>query len=126
MNEFNDGSVAFLEDDDIDQQGHLRIGDTEKNVMVMIMGDFCGYCTKAAPVYHEFALKHGNDAFMTAVLIDGEETEKKLGQRLRHLIPNYQGVPMFVLFKDGKYTATHDGPRTVEGLESFLKQNIAP
>lgn len=122
MNEFNDGSVAFLEDDDVNQQGKLRISD--ETVMIMVMGDFCGYCKQAAPAYHEFALKNSDKAFMTAILIDGKKTERKLGQRLSKIIPAYQGVPMFLLFKNGVYTATHDGARTVNGLEEFLNAHL--
>lgn len=117
MNEFNDGSVAFLEDDDIDENGHLKIKDP---TVVMIMGDYCGYCKQAAPEFHKFALKHKNKAFMAAILLDGLDTEKKLGQRVSSFVPGFQGVPTFVLFKNGKYVKTHSGPRTLESLEKFL------
>ena len=120
MNSFNDGSVAFLEDSDFSKDGKLIVKTPKDTVMVMIMGDFCGFCKKATPMYQEFALKNKNKAFMTCILTDGEASERALGARIGEFIPGYSGVPMFVMFKGGNFVGEHQGGRTVEELEKFL------
>lgn len=122
MNIFNDKSVAFLEDSDVDDNGHLNVG--ADTAVVMLMGNYCGHCKTAAPEYHKFALKNKNKALIAAVLLDGEESEKALGQRMDKIIPGFRGVPTFVIFKNGQYKATHDGSRTAEDLEVFLNNHL--
>jgi thiol-disulfide isomerase/thioredoxin len=114
---FNNAPVYFLEDSDMDQDGKLG---TTKPTLVMIMGSFCGHCNAAAPMFEEFAKKHP-EILTAAVLTDGDASEKALSQRLDKFIPGIRGVPTFVLFKNGKYVKTHDGPRTVEALAQFAR-----
>lgn len=117
MNAFNDGSVAFLEDKDISKDGKLLIN--KPKVVVMVMGDFCGYCKTAAPMFREFANKHKGHVFSAAILLDGNDSEKALGKRISSLVSDFSGVPTFLLYINGKYMGTHKGERSVNALESF-------
>lgn len=122
MNEFDDGLIAFLENEDFDDQGRLKINTGEKPTSILVQGSFCGYCTQMKPEYHKFAKALGDKVFMATILIDGNESEKQLNKRLHTFIPNYEGVPIVLGYnKDGKYVKTHDGERTAKALASFAQ-----
>lgn len=110
-------SVKYLENEDLSPDGKLMF-DPNKPVIIMIMGSFCGWCKKAQPEFQKFA-DSANHVFSACILIDGNPSEKKLGQRLSSFIPNYQGVPMFVAFKNGKFYKEHTGQRTAKALVEF-------
>jgi thiol-disulfide isomerase/thioredoxin len=112
-----DESVKYLEDEDFTSDGKLKI-DPKKPVIIMIMGNFCGWCKKAQPEFQKFADSAGH-VYPACILIDGNASEKKLGNRIKSFIPNYQGVPMFVCFKNGKFVKEHTGERTAKALIEF-------
>ena len=119
---FDDGSVAYLEDEDFDPQGNLTIDTGGKPACVMLQGSFCGYCTQMKPEYQRFAHSLGDRVFMATVLIDGNESEKNLNKRLPEFLPNYRGVPIVLGYDgNGKYVATHDGERTATALAEFVQ-----
>ncbi len=109
-------NVAYLEDGDITSDGKLKIP-SNKPVVVMISGDFCGYCKAFKPEFQKAANQVGGKANMATITID---KEKKLGKELTSYVPGFKGVPMVVVFKDGKYVKTFDGPRTSAALVEFV------
>lgn len=109
-------NVAYLEDGDITSDGKLKIP-SNKPVVVMISGDFCGFCRKFKPEFQKAANQTGGKVNMATITID---KEKKLGKELTSYIPNFKGVPMVVVFKNGKYVKTFDGPRTSAALIEFV------
>jgi thiol-disulfide isomerase/thioredoxin len=117
MKYFNNSPVYFLEDSDFTANGKLK-HKTSKPVVIMVMGSFCGHCNSTAPIYEQFAQENPSVTSM-AILVDGDRTEKALAQRMNTFIPGIQGIPAFVLFRNGKYVKTHQGPRTVEALRAF-------
>lgn len=122
MEHFDDGSVAYLENEDFDHEGNLKIDTNGKPVCIMLQGTFCGYCTQMKPEYHKFARALGDKVFMATILIDGNDSEKQLNKRLSSFIPDYQGVPIVLGYdKNGKYVKTHDGDRTAKALASFAQ-----
>jgi thiol-disulfide isomerase/thioredoxin len=114
---FNDGSVIFFEESDFNGE-QLKVNFGQKNVCIMLMGSFCGHCQTAAPVYQQLANQlHGKIVF-GAVMIDASDSEGNLGRKLGKMA-NVNGVPTFLLFKNGKMVAVHDGPRTLDALQRF-------
>ncbi len=111
-------NIPYLENFDFSKEGKLKVK-MAKPVVIMIQGNYCGYCTQMKPEYLKFARQMKDKLFCATIQIDGSPSEKKLGQRLRSFIPNFRGVPMIVAFKDGKYYKTHTGPRTTAALIEF-------
>jgi len=122
MEHFDDGSVAYLENEDFDHEGNLVVNTGGRPTCIMLQGTFCGYCTQMKPEYHKFAKALGDKVFMATILIDGNQNEKQLNERLSSFIPNYEGVPIVLGYnKDGKYVKTHDGDRTAKAIATFAQ-----
>ena len=51
--------------------------------------------------------------------MDGNESEQRLANLLRNMIPGFQGVPTYIGYVDGQFIGVHDGGRTIEDLERF-------
>lgn len=109
--------VAYLEDGDISSDGKLRVSDNGKPVVIMLQGDFCGYCKTFKGDYQDAAKKLKGKANMATIVID---KEKKLGKELNNYIPGFKGVPTVVVFKGGKYWKTYTGPRKSADLVEFV------
>ena len=113
-------NVAYLEDGDITPDGKLEISADGEPVVVMLSGTFCGFCSEFAPEYQKAANKlNGKKAFMATIVID---KQKKLGKELNNFIPNFKGVPTVVVFRNGNYEKTYNGPRTEAGLIEFINE----
>lgn len=112
-------NVAYLEDGDITSDGKLKIHDNDKPVVIMLSGNFCGYCTKFKPEFQKVANKLNGKKVYTAMIVIDEQ--QKLGEELNKYIPNFRGVPTVVIFKDGKYQETYDGPRNSADLIEFIE-----
>jgi thioredoxin-like negative regulator of GroEL len=110
-------NVAHIEDGDISPDGKLKINSNGKPVVVMISGNFCGYCTKFKPEFQKAVNKVNSKAIMATIVID---EEKKLGKELSNYIPKFRGVPMVVVFKNQKYFKTYEGPRESGPLIEFI------
>lgn len=103
---------------DFNQDGSLANNVlTGDNIVVMLQGKYCGYCTKAKPEY----MKLNNMKFMTVQTDSPDEGEKQAGAMLmqKHKI---QGVPAFIKFsKQGKYVGQHSGGRDANSLQQFAQ-----
>ncbi len=113
-------NVAYLEDGDITSDGKLKIP-SNKPVVVMLQGLFCGYCKKFLKDYQEAANRLKGKADMATIVID---KEKNLGKEVTNYVPGFKGVPMVVIFKNGKYSKTYDGPRKAADLIEFVNKNL--
>jgi len=114
--------VAHLEDHDFDSQGNLVNPDIPRDqvVVVMAQASWCPHCTTAKPHFQEFANKHQGKMFCATIQADGDrESEKKLGQRMKKLKPNFRGFPDYMLFVGGKRVNKEVKGRNVEHLEEF-------
>lgn len=129
MTERFDKHVAYLEDSDF-ENGKIANPQIDKGyVFMMILGDFCGYCTQAKPAFYEAAKKIKNKGiFPVAVLTDGQEPgelELKKNNTLNKVLKNSNiqpgGVPSFVMWKDGVPLKEHTGDRSPQALLSFCK-----
>jgi thiol-disulfide isomerase/thioredoxin len=114
--------VAYLQDSDLDDKGDLINPKIPKNIPVIIMlqGDFCGYCTKAKPAFQELADENENKIFCATIQADGKEKgENELGKRLNKIYSNFQGFPHYVGYKNGKFIKDHNGGRDKDSLKKF-------
>lgn len=110
-------NIPYLEEQDINEDGSLKSHVTKKKpTLVMVQGNFCGYCTQAKPDFQKLA---NNPYFSVAtVMIDGSESEKRASSKL----PKTQGVPAYIGFtSDGKNGIIHNGNRDAQSLIDFMK-----
>jgi len=111
--------ISYLEDTDINADASLKSHvNNGKPAVLMVQGDFCGYCTKAKPAFQELAKSMPNIAVVT-VQTDGGPTDKKASQMLS-VVNKSPGVPAFLGFnKEGKFVKIHSGGRDLKSLEQF-------
>lgn len=125
----NGTKVIFLENEDFSNNGVLTYkGKPLANkTLIMVQGNFCGYCTKSKPGFSNLANKHGSDIIgkgtvFATIQIDGSESEKKLKARLPVIAEgaSLNGVPAYLLFENGKFVAMYEGARDEASLKKFL------
>jgi len=111
-------NIMYLEGQDVTPSGELKPHVTKgKPVLLMLQGNFCGYCTKAKPAFQSL---QGHPKFSLAtVQTDGGPSDAAAGQ----ILGKYNssgGVPAFLLFdSNGKFKAMHQGNRDAESLVAF-------
>lgn len=115
---FNNSPIVFLEREDFHDDGSLKMNQGLKPMVIMVMGNFCGFCKRAAPMFVDFA-KQNPHVIAATIVIDGKQSEKDLYKLINSKITRIPGVPTFMLFKNGKFVAIHSGERTKESLLSF-------
>lgn len=118
---FNE-KIVYLENSDFDESGHFK-HDTSKPVAIMIFGNGCIHCAHAKPEYNKFAQKNSDDVIVSVIATDGPEADKALVSRLSKFIPDLQGIPTFVLYRNGRYIKTHSGARTAAAFEKFVNSS---
>lgn len=110
--------IAYLEGEDVNDDGSLKVHvGNGLPVLVMVQGNFCGWCTKAKP---EFQNLLGNKSFaVVTVQTDGDGGDKAANAKISK-VNKSPGVPSFLLFdRNGRYVQSHDGDRTAKALASF-------
>jgi thiol-disulfide isomerase/thioredoxin len=118
MNKYLVG-VAYLEHVDINDNGSLKPHVSKgKPSVVMVQGNFCGYCTQAKPAFEKLAKMMSNVNVYT-VQIDGEESDKKASKQLA-AVNTSPGVPSYLGFdRNGKFVKVHKGGRDEDSLKNF-------
>jgi len=111
--------IPYLEDSDINPDASLKAHvNNGKPVVMMIQGNFCGYCTKAKPAFQQLASASPNIAVVT-VQMDGGPSDKKASQMLA-AVNKSPGVPAYLGFnKQGKFVKVHSGGRDLQALQQF-------
>lgn len=112
---------------------HLDSSDFENGVLIfegmpaqgswicMVQGEFCHYCTEAKPEFLKAMKMVGDKTTFCTLQIDGGEKESKANQMLKNKM-QYKGVPSFVLFKNGRPVALHQGGRDASSISKFARQ----
>jgi hypothetical protein len=121
---FKGTGIIFLDNNDFNQ--NTLVGSDGKpvsgNWVCMVQGSFCGFCTKAKPDFVNAKNMVGNAATFCTIKIDGDASEKALGNNLTNIIgQKMSGVPAFVLFKNGKAISVHGGGRDSNSLAAFAR-----
>lgn len=119
--------IAYLEDQDMDNNGFLINPEIPKDkpVIVMVQAGWCPHCTDAKPDFQKFADQYKDVVFAATIQSDGErESEKKLFSRIKDKLPNYRGFPHYVLYINGKPLNREIAGRSVESLAQFTGLKI--
>jgi thiol-disulfide isomerase/thioredoxin len=119
---FNGSNVIFLEESDFKNNVLHHDGKPARGKwLVMVQGSYCGFCTKSKPSFVNLANKYKDVTFAT-IQIDGTDPEKALGKRLPKITgQNISGVPTYLLFENGKFSAMMSGGRGENELIEFMK-----
>ena len=116
--------VAYLVESDFDNNGNLINPQIprDKPVVIMLQGNFCGYCTQAKPAFQKFAESNKGMVFAATIQGDGKEPgEQELSKKLNEFFPDFEGFPTYIGYKNGKFVGVHHGGRSVEELEKFAR-----
>lgn len=114
-------NIPYLEDHDIETDGTLKPHVSRgKPSIIMIQGDFCGYCNMAKPDFQQ--LIDSDDVNVFTIQIDASDSERNAAKKLGK-INNSPGVPAYVGFKsDGTTGISHKGGRDLKSLKSFISE----
>ena len=112
-------NVPYLEISDVSQDGTLKphVGNG-KPVVLLLQGNFCGYCTKAKPDFQKFASQVQR---VTAATLqsDGGPNDSAAAQVLSSVVRN-SGVPAYAGFDSrGKFVKMETGARSLDWLQDF-------
>lgn len=122
--------VPYLQKEDLNNNGSLKNSNDVPSI-VMIQGNFCGFCTKAKPAYQQFGKKYNNlrkngKKVFNVYTAQSDDPDSKEAAGLISNIVKINGVPAFVGFdKTGKFVSVYNGERSVKGFEDFAKQLMA-
>jgi hypothetical protein len=110
--------VPYLEGSDIVSAKKINPNILQgKSAVIMLQGDFCGYCTMAKPEFQSFFNDMKDKIFIGTIQIDGGSSDKEANQKLQ--IPT-QGVPAYLGFdKNGNFVKIHEGKRDSSSLKQF-------
>lgn len=114
--------VHYLESSDFYNDGTLNIPNIPSNmpVVVVIMADFCGFCTMAKPALQEFADEHQGEVFVATIKGDSKKpSEVELKNKLREFFPDFRGYPYYALYKNGRKVDKQIRGRDKRSLEEF-------
>lgn len=136
MQEFNTPNVLYLEDTDFKEQGSsivLSSSSLKRNSMpffadttiVMVQGNYCGYCTQFKPIFQQLADDLIFDSLDFATIrIDSphpsEQIFKSNGFFERLTGRPLEGVPTLLKFVNGKFMDVFQGKRTYNDVRSWV------
>ena len=106
----------------VDDNGQIKNVFGTPYVFVMIKSDSCGYCQMALPEFKMLSDKlAGNKQVSLATLQADKERELYV---LFSKLFGLRGVPVYLLFSNGKKIAEYMGDRTQNDMYSWLNSNI--
>jgi thiol-disulfide isomerase/thioredoxin len=130
MQNFNSHNVYYLEPFDFNEDLSILINEDIVNPyteaplfsglsIVMIQGNFCGYCTSFKPHFQQLADEAQTIDFGT-IQIDGEYQDfyRKNIDSIIH--SSLQGVPTIVKMYRGVYVDTYSGPLRYDSLKKWV------
>ena len=92
----------------------------------MVLGSYCTFCVQSMPIFASLAETHGSmeldkGTIFATIQIDGSESEKTLGKNLPTITKaNLTGVPVYLLFENGKFSAMLTGGQGKKELVEFI------
>lgn len=114
--------VGYLNNEDIDDNGNIinKKMLKYKNIVLMLQANFCHYCSLAKPDFQEFANMHPDHVLCLTIQADSDIFEQRnTAKKLIKNLPQFEGYPHYILFRDGKITTKNIEGRSVKDLESF-------
>jgi len=111
--------VPYLEGSDINPDSSLKPNVCQgKPVIMMVQGNFCGYCTQAKPAFQQLAQSTPSVVAVT-IQTDGDASDKKASEMIAN-VNKSPGVPAFLGFNSqGKFIGAHSGGRDLASLQAF-------
>jgi thioredoxin len=108
------GEMIELQDDDAFDELVMK---SPVPVIIDFHANWCGPCKLMAPIFKELAEQYPMESikFVKVDTDDHEETVDKF---------NIQGLPMFVLIKEGKVVASHSGAISRAPLKAFIDKHV--
>lgn len=112
--------VPYLEGEDVNVDGTLKKYVTKgKPTVVMVQGNFCGYCTQAKPEFQKLA--RNKDITVVTIQVDGDDSDQKASNTLSNVV-KWRGVPAYLGFNaNGKFVKLHSGNRDASSLMQFSR-----
>lgn len=86
-------------------------------MLVFVYAPWCGHCQAFKPIWEQFKAKY---SFIIDIREINSDEQPKLVKTLE-----VEGFPTILLLSQ-KHRYEFQGPRTVAGLEAFLKKNYNP
>jgi thiol-disulfide isomerase/thioredoxin len=135
MVEFNSVNVIYLEDTDFkngdlysEYQNHNGKGIFDDNVIVMVQGNYCHYCSDLKPIYQEIANNNTSSSVLfCTICIDSKQPSERAfadSKFLKKIIKkDLQGVPLLIKFKNGRATQEFTGRRDRATIEKWVYSN---
>jgi thioredoxin-like negative regulator of GroEL len=128
---FDSPSIHYLETSDFDSSYRLQPNTSPTTgrpvfagmTIVMLQGNFCGYCTQFKPAFTKVAHQIPGVDFATIQTdssLPGEQFSPTLLKNI--LKTEMKGVPMVVKFIQGSPVDVYTGPRTDAGLRVWIAQ----
>ncbi len=133
MKQFSSPNVYYLENTEFDSNyilGSNMINETTGApffsglTIVMVQGNYCGYCTKMKPYFQAIADElSGEGVEFATIQTDGNEPGEQLfkGDALTHILRQpIEGVPMVVKFYQGEPVEVYHGDHNYEALKQWI------
>ncbi len=126
--------VFYLETDNFNETHQLKPIDNplrpntplfHHTTIVMIQGNFCGYCTRLKPIYQQIAnhlAAQSNDIHFATIQTDETPTPNTISQeQMKHIFPfDIPGVPTVVKFYQGKVVDVYQGQHDAQELHAWI------
>lgn len=90
---------------------------SDKPVLVDFYADWCGPCKMMTPVVEQISKEMGDQVRILKVDVDRNQSAAAAYQ--------IQGVPTFVIFKNGKVMWRQSGAMPAHVLKNALQQNLS-
>jgi thioredoxin-like negative regulator of GroEL len=125
---FNSPYIYYLETSDFDPttfkllpSSNPLTGETvfTGTTILMIQGNFCGYCTQFKPVFSSLASELSPAIDFATIQTDGKEgfNPDSINRIIRS---EMRGVPTIVKLVQGEVVSIYEGPRTAQALKQWI------
>lgn len=127
--------IFYLEQDNFDTQFKLKPIQNpllqtptplfHAYTIIMIQGNYCGYCTKLKPIFQQIAnevVVQTPDIHFATIQIDEQQTEKTISSTMLKNILQFDipGVPVVVKFFQGRPMDMYKGSHNKEELHQWI------